>query len=86
MKKKSLDILLVQMYTQTVHLKKGEPQMAVVNLRNFPDNLYRVLKLRAAFDEVSLKGLIVKILNEDCERSAFKPSEFKTPNRKGDKK
>lgn len=61
--------------------------MAVVNLRNFPDNLYRALKLKAALDGVSLKNLIVRILDAYCEgKTEFKPSELKLPNRKENEK
>jgi plasmid stability protein len=38
--------------------------MATVNLRNIPDDLHRKAKARAAMEGVSLKQLILRLLEE----------------------
>ena len=38
--------------------------MATINLRNVPDNLHRKAKARAAMEGVTLKQLIMRLLEE----------------------
>ena len=38
--------------------------MAVINLRDFPDQLHREAKAKAALEGISLKDLIIKAVEE----------------------
>jgi plasmid stability protein len=38
--------------------------MATINLRNVPDDLHRKAKVRAAMEGVTLKQLILRLLDE----------------------
>ena len=38
--------------------------MATINIRNVPDDLHRKAKVRAAMEGVSLKQLILRLLEE----------------------
>ena len=41
--------------------------MATINLRNIPDELHRKAKARAAMEGVSLKQLLIRLLEEYLE-------------------
>ncbi len=41
--------------------------MVTINLRDFPEELWHALKIRAATERNSLKGLIIEILQKDME-------------------
>jgi predicted HicB family RNase H-like nuclease len=38
--------------------------MAVINIRDFPDNLHREAKSKAALEGITLKELIIKAVEE----------------------
>ena len=38
--------------------------MAIMNLRDFPDDLHRRAKAKAAMEGISLKALVIKALEE----------------------
>ena len=38
--------------------------MAILNIKNFPDDLHRKAKAEAALEGISLKALIIKALEE----------------------
>ena len=42
--------------------------MAVINLRDFPDDLHRSLKIRAAETGTTVKALMIKFCQEGLER------------------
>ncbi|NIN00009.1 MAG: hypothetical protein GTO24_18635 [candidate division Zixibacteria bacterium] len=42
--------------------------MATINLRNMPEDIYRKAKVQAAYEGISLKGLIIKALTEYIDR------------------
>jgi predicted HicB family RNase H-like nuclease len=42
--------------------------MAILNIKDFPDELHRKAKSKAALEGISLKGLIIKALREYLER------------------
>ena len=42
--------------------------MAVINLRAFPDDLHRSLKIRAAETGTTVKALMIKFCQEGLER------------------
>jgi len=48
-------------------IQKGVGQMATVNLRDFPDQLHREAKAKAALMGISLKDLVVKAVERFLE-------------------
>ena len=38
--------------------------MAMLNIKDFPDDLHRKAKAKAALEGISLKSLIIKVLTE----------------------
>jgi predicted HicB family RNase H-like nuclease len=38
--------------------------MAFINIKNFPDDLHRKAKSQAALEGISLKALIIKVLED----------------------
>jgi plasmid stability protein len=46
--------------------------MVVLNLRDFPEDIHREAKIRAAVDGVSMKEIIIRALTEYLKR---KPSD-----------
>lgn len=53
--------------------------MAVMNLRDFPDDLQKALKIRAIEEETTLKELVVRFCTEGLERDK-KPKKKKGGN------
>jgi plasmid stability protein len=49
------------------HSEIGGKVMATINLRNVPDELHRKAKARAAMEGVSLKQLILRLLEDYLE-------------------
>ena len=46
--------------------------MAVINLRDFPDNLHREAKAKAALEGITLKGLIIKAVEDYLRKKGTK--------------
>ena len=46
--------------------------MAVINIREFPDTLHREAKVRAAQEGITLKGLIIKAVEEYVKKKEGK--------------
>lgn len=46
--------------------------MAALNLRDFPDELHRKMKAAAAMEGISMKDLIIKVVEEYLERKGGK--------------
>jgi plasmid stability protein len=42
--------------------------MAIINIRDFPDDLHRSIKIRAAEEGTSIKALLVRYCQEGLER------------------
>jgi hypothetical protein len=42
--------------------------MVAVNLKEFPDDLHHKVKIQAAIEKTTIKGLIIKALTEYLER------------------
>ncbi len=42
--------------------------MGSVNIRDFPEDLWHALKIRAAVEKKSLRELIIEILQKDMDR------------------
>ena len=42
--------------------------MTTVNIRDFPDDLHRKAKAEAALEGISMKGLIIKAIEQYLER------------------
>jgi len=43
-----------------------------INLRNFPDDLHRKVKIQAAIEGITLKDLIIKAVTEYLKRAKRK--------------
>ena len=43
---------------------KGGFDMAILNIKDFPDELHRKAKSKAALEGISLKELIIRVLTE----------------------
>ncbi len=43
-----------------------------INLRNFPDDLHRKVKIQAAIEGITLKDLIIKAVTEYLKRAKKK--------------
>jgi len=42
--------------------------MAILNIKDFPDDLHRRTKVQAAKEGITMKALIIKLLEEYLER------------------
>ena len=42
--------------------------MAVISLKDFPDDLHRRTKVQAAKEGISIKALVIKVLEEYLEK------------------
>jgi plasmid stability protein len=54
-------------------LKEGE--MAIINLRDFPDDLHRALKIKAAETGTTIKALMIRYCEEGLKRDKQKPKK-----------
>jgi hypothetical protein len=52
----------------TVKEVKGGERMAVISLKDFPDELHRRTKVQAAKESTTIKGLIIRLLTEYLEK------------------
>jgi len=52
----------------TVKTVKGGGEMAVISLKDFPDDLHRRTKVQAAKEGITIKGLIIRLLTEYLEK------------------
>jgi hypothetical protein len=50
----------------------GGGRMAVVNIRDFPEDLHREAKVRAALDGVSMKEVIIRALTVYLKEKPYK--------------
>ena len=48
--------------------KGGEKRMAILNIQDFPDDLHRALKVKAAETGTTIKGLIIRYCQEGLQR------------------
>ena len=55
--------------------------MATINLRDFPDELHRALKIRAAETGATIKALMIKYCQEGLTRDHGKKKPKKKTNR-----
>lgn len=58
---------LAHLYNSKSAIPNRRWAMATINLRNIPDDLHRKAKARAAMEGVSLKQLILRLLEEYLE-------------------
>ena len=63
-------------------MKDKKSAKSTINLRGIDENLHRTLKILAAIKKVTLKDLIVKILEDYIEGEPG----FESPNRKENEK
>jgi len=47
---------------------QGGKRMAVISLKDFPDDLHRRTKVQAAKEGITIKGLIIRLLVEYLEK------------------
>lgn len=53
--------------------------MVVLNLRDFPEDIHREAKIRAAMDGVSMKEIIIRALAEYLKKKPDKPKKGGKP-------
>jgi predicted HicB family RNase H-like nuclease len=51
---------------------KGGKQMATINLRDVPEDLHRRAKAQAAMEGISLKALVIKLLEDYLKKKGGK--------------
>jgi len=49
--------------------------MAIINLRDFPDDLHRALKIKAAETGTTIKALMIRYCEEGLKRDKQKPKK-----------
>ena len=59
-----LDIYSYRNYINRKHRKGGLKSMAILNIKDFPDDLHRKAKAEAALMGISLKELIIRAITE----------------------
>jgi len=52
--------------------ERGCQNVMTINLRNFPDDLHRKVKIQAAIEGITLKDLIIKAVTEYLKRAKKK--------------
>ena len=61
--------MILMYYSMT---ERGCQNVMTINLRNFPDDLHRKVKIQAAIEGITLKDLIIKAVTEYLKRAKKK--------------
>ena len=61
-------IKIITFITITTNTKEVSTQMTALYIKDFPDDLHRALRIRAAEEGTSLKGIVIRLLWEALKR------------------